>query len=79
MNTLKEAWEDYRRKVVPKTAGENQVIETRRAFYAGAAAMFSLFALTREQSVNKAAAAAFLEGLRQECLAFSDDVGKGRG
>lgn len=79
MNTIKEKWEDYQRKVVPKAASENQVIETRRAFYAGAFVMFSLVALTSEQAINEDVGAAFLEGLRQECLAFSDTVAKGRG
>jgi hypothetical protein len=33
-------WDSYQRDVLPPTASEVQRTETRRAFYAGAAAMF---------------------------------------
>lgn len=38
---LREAWESYRKKVVPAGAGEVQVRETQLAFFAGAQAIFS--------------------------------------
>ncbi len=37
--SMQEAWHDYRTKVVPPTASPVQVIECRRAFYAGAGAL----------------------------------------
>lgn len=33
-------WESYRKVVLPKEAHGTQIIETRRAFYAGAQALF---------------------------------------
>jgi len=33
-------WRSYLRSVMPANAGANQVVETRRAFYAGAAALY---------------------------------------
>lgn len=33
---MEKAWEDYRAKVVPQGADKAQVLETRKAFYAGA-------------------------------------------
>ena len=42
MRRLETEWASYRTAVVPKDAGEIQVEETRRAFYAGAAALYSV-------------------------------------
>ena len=36
IHTIQEGFQSYRAEVMPAEAGENQVIETRRAFYAGA-------------------------------------------
>ncbi len=38
---IEKHWLDYRANVVPPQADETQVTETRRAFYAGAAILFS--------------------------------------
>jgi hypothetical protein len=38
---LDAAWRSYLKMVMPANAGANQVVETRRAFYAGAAAFYS--------------------------------------
>lgn len=37
---IAKAWASYRQRVVPTNAGQVQVEETRRGFYAGAAAVF---------------------------------------
>lgn len=37
---IAKAWASYRERVLPKNAGPVQVEETRRGFYAGAAAVF---------------------------------------
>jgi hypothetical protein len=42
MASVFEEWKSYRQRVIPPTAPEVQVIESKRAFYGGA---FSLFAL----------------------------------
>lgn len=39
--TFFEIWKSYRQRVLPPTAPEVQVIETRRAFYAGAWAILN--------------------------------------
>jgi hypothetical protein len=39
--SLEKHFESYKEKVIPKEAGETQVKETEKAFYAGAYAMFS--------------------------------------
>ena len=38
--TLADGWDKYRAKVMSKAAGETQVKECRRAFYAGAESFF---------------------------------------
>ena len=40
--TVDEEWRTYRNKVLPKGCPDTQVIECRRAFYAGAWALFNL-------------------------------------
>jgi hypothetical protein len=42
MKSLRDAWVSYRERVVPADAGQHQVLETQRAFYAGAASMWDL-------------------------------------
>jgi len=37
---IASAWDSYNREVLPPTAGDIQRIESRLAFYAGAAALF---------------------------------------
>jgi len=38
------AWEQYREQVLPANAGQAQIDETRKGFYAGAAALFGIVA-----------------------------------
>jgi len=42
MRVIEAVWESYQRNVIPKGAGEVQVQETRRAFFAGMASMNAL-------------------------------------
>ena len=42
MNALDEQWKTYRLKVVPLDASSYQVIESRRAYFAGAGAVVRL-------------------------------------
>ena len=37
---IEAEWKSYLAEVVPKDAGEDQITETRRAFYAGAGSLF---------------------------------------
>jgi len=39
MKRFEAEWEIYRKVAVPKQAGEIQVLETKKAFYAGASSM----------------------------------------
>jgi len=59
-----EGWASYLSAVVPVAAGEAQREETKRAFYAGAAAMFG--AMLDAAALEEDAAAARLESLDRE-------------
>lgn len=39
---MQNQWDSYHSRVVPETAGPVQVLETKKAFYAGAIALLSL-------------------------------------
>jgi hypothetical protein len=39
--TIDVEWRNYRNRVIPKSAPEIQILESRRAFYAGASAMLA--------------------------------------
>ena len=41
MKLIEQAWDLYRERVIPPQAGEVQVDESRKAFYAGATALFT--------------------------------------
>lgn len=68
MKTVREQWTSYAEGVLPKTAGTNQIIETQRAFYAGAWAMYQL-ALEASGDPD-----ANLTALEAELRAFADAV-----
>lgn len=40
MKHIEKEWNDYLLKIMPKDAGVQQVIETRKAFFAGAGSLF---------------------------------------
>lgn len=40
MNRFGQMWDEYARKVLPQNAGQVQIQETRRAFYAGGVRLF---------------------------------------
>ena len=39
---IESEWEDFREKVIHKAAGPQQIIESRRCFYAGAQSLRSI-------------------------------------
>lgn len=50
MSLVKEIWDQYEKEVLPSGAGNVQRLETKRAFYAGAASMFNLLCKIDEYS-----------------------------
>lgn len=75
---LADQWRDYLEKVVPEGASEVQKIETRRAWYGGAASMFGL--LLGELDVDPDPTELdleYVEGLTAELEAFGKEVDRG--
>lgn len=75
---LEAEWTTYRNKVIPKAAGSTQLTESRRAFYAGAWALYTLMMkhleAGTEETVNDLV---FMEGLAREMEEFKDRVIQG--
>lgn len=78
-NVVLSEWSSYSANVLPEDAGDVQVQETRRAFYAGAASMLRL--VTTGLDEGSEATEADLQRLTDiddEVQAFADDVKAGR-
>jgi len=73
MKTVFEEWKSYERDVVPPDAPAVQREECRRAFYAGAFAMFGLV-ITATEPRSEEDCEANLQGLQDECLAIVKDL-----
>jgi hypothetical protein len=65
VGTLRDGWRAYSAEVLPKSAPTTQVIETRRAFYAGA---WETICVVRR-------APRLLKELADECQRFKTSVG----
>jgi hypothetical protein len=76
MNQLEQDWKTYRLSVVPLDASNYQVIESRRAYFAGAGAVVRLL-----QALNLTGSPALdreLDLLRRDVEQFRADVTAGR-
>lgn len=76
--TLAQEWDQFARTLLAH-AGIVQRVEMRRAFYAGAASMFTL--LTGGLDADHEPTAldlAYVESLNQETVAFARDIAEGR-
>lgn len=76
MNDIEQKWKDYRFSVIPLDAPQVQTIESRRAYYAGAAAVIKMALHLAGQSQQQAAKQ--MHELRKECERFQADVVAGR-
>lgn len=76
--SLADEWASYAADVMPANAPEVQRVETRRAFYAGAGAMFGC--MTGGLDANHEPTdldVAYIESIHQELKQFSRDIAKG--
>jgi hypothetical protein len=76
MNAILESWQAYRLKVIPLDASNYQLIESRRAYFAGAGAVVRLL-----QALNITASPTLdreLEVLRRDVEQFRAEVTAGR-
>lgn len=68
---IKDAWSMYQREVIPKNAPAVQHEECRRAFYAGAFALFALALDASADHKSEAEGAAVLDQISQELRAYA--------
>ena len=74
MKHIEEKWNEYEEVVVPAHAGAVQRLESRRAFYAGAQSMLSLFVRISKDNVPETQGVAMLESCDKELTEFWNSV-----
>jgi hypothetical protein len=72
-----EQFKSYHDEVLPREASVAQVTETRRAFYAGALAMMTIFRVVGTDRVSEEEGEQILVDADQELRRFKEDVLKG--
>lgn len=72
--SIREVWQSYLREVLPADASPIQIQECRRAFYAGARAMWAIFETAPDE---EPAVDAMLEALDREMTVFARTVADG--
>jgi hypothetical protein len=77
MNTIQSSWESYQAQVMPKDAPDVQVIETRRAFYAGCQTILGIMYGIGDDSISEDAGIQMIETLHQECQLFLSGIKRG--
>lgn len=79
MNYIKQNWDKYLREVMPKDAPPIQIIETRRAFYSGAASLFTMMVdSTKRDGMTEKEGIDYLAELQAEIVQFGIDLLDGR-
>ena len=79
MKLLETEWITYRNAVIPKDAGTTQLMESRRAFYGGAWAFYSLLMNSLDPSTpdDTPKDLELMEKLDREMREFKERVEKG--
>ncbi len=76
---LAEAWESYQTRILPTEAPPVQIQECRRAFYAGAAALFETLMAGLEPGTDPTPRdLTLVDGLADELRTMVLDVAQGR-
>ena len=75
MENLESKFWDYRKKVIPPSAPDVQVIECQRAFFAGSKATYDM--LVEIGSLTEEQAEAAINDLEHSLCSFVDDVENG--
>ena len=68
------AWEDFRRTVLHPDAGEVQINECKKCFFAGAMTVMTANLTIADVNLPDAAAAAILQSMWMECTEFAESL-----
>lgn len=77
--TVAEMWDEFWTAVKPQgPVSRDQLIDMRRAFYAGIYSMLAVNCKTGSPEVSEDDAVAWITSIRKECRQFADDVKAGK-
>jgi hypothetical protein len=76
--SVDEAWKYYVARVLPMGAHPSQLLETRRAFYSGAATVLGIAIRIGEPDIGEERGVEILESLRAEMGRFLARIGSDR-
>jgi hypothetical protein len=76
-NTLQQHWESFSKIVIPEQASLIQVIEMKRAFYAGAQSFNAAQHNATNKNISENAGIEILKGLEDELIRFAIEVENG--
>lgn len=71
-------WQEFSRAVMPRTAGDVQRQEMRRAFYAGVEGMMKVLHEIGEDDISEEAGCQILDAIKAELLEFSKKISDGK-
>ena len=75
--SIEQQWRDYCTQVLPADVGPVQLQETRRAFYAAANAVLQVMLHLVATQEDDEAGVRILQGMHDECIAFSRAIARG--
>jgi hypothetical protein len=79
MKLIETEWQDYAKKIIPPGAPKVQIVESRRAFYAGARSLLTslvkVFGPDKEPTESDLA---IMDGVQEELDQFYKDISEGR-
>lgn len=73
MNTIQSFWEEFK-VILPKDAPDIQIVEMKKAFYAGAGSILKVQYDIGDKKVSEEAALAILSGLNEEIIVFAEEL-----
>ncbi len=76
MKIIENHWQSFRERVIPADAPEVQIVESRRAFYAGAIIVFG--EVNRVNGMSEDAGCAHMSSLDDEIKQYARDLMDGK-
>ncbi len=68
-------WRSFRKNVIPPTAAQVQVIECKRAFYAGVQSMQQAYLAISDVVEDETQACMVFQGMSDELITYRDSIG----
>lgn len=78
MGNIEKLWQSYKSNVIAANASDIQLIEMRRAFYAGVTALKSILDSIAEEDIPEDHGVIIIQGIDIELNNFTDLVKNGR-